>query len=181
VLYVGGGARIKGFNNMISALPKLLKRPGIRLICLGNYSKYEKITLDRIKKRAKGGSHLIVVGYVPDIRPYLRGTKLLLLPIEAPHFCRPAIEAGFFKKTFIVPSFNGLKDFVVHGNNCLTYDRDNSHNFIEVVSDLLDNQAKRNELEKMNWRMSQNFYKNSKQIKILMSYIFKSRYHLMKK
>ena len=37
ILYVGGGAKIKGLNEFAAALLKLLEPPGRRVICLGSY------------------------------------------------------------------------------------------------------------------------------------------------
>lgn len=161
LLYVGGGAAIKGFNNMIMALPALLKTPGRRIICLGEYSDGAKRTLERIRNDARPHATLTVVGLVPDIRPYLRGTKLLVLPLGNPHFCRPAIEAGLFGKTFVIPHFPALEDFVLNGENCATYDASTPDELIYRVDELLRKDDVRHRLERGNKRLAARFCSNT--------------------
>lgn len=138
LLYVGGGATIKGFDNMIAALPTLLKVPGRRIFCLGHYSKAALKMLERIREGAHPDAQLNIVGLVPDIRPYLRGTRLLVLPIGSPHFCRPAIEAGLFAKTFVIPDHEGLEGFSFDNINCKLYKKDDINQFIEIASKLIE-------------------------------------------
>lgn len=159
LLYVGGGARIKGFDYLAAALPQLLKRPGIRIICLGNYSYSARKTLDRIRKGTNTGAQLNIVGHVPDIRPYLRGTKLLLLPIESPHFCRPAIEAGLFSKTFIIPDHDGIEDFSVDKINCRKYIKGDTGKLIELTFNMLDSSSELFRLGQANMRFALKYQK----------------------
>lgn len=139
LLYVGGGATIKGFNNLIAALPALLNVPGRRIFCLGHYSEAAIKTLEKVRDDAHPDAQLNIIGLVPDIRPYLRGTELLLLPIDSPHFCRPAIEAGLFGKTFLIPDFPELAEFASNGVNCITYRADDPVDFLSKATYLLDN------------------------------------------
>lgn len=141
LLYVGGGATIKGFDNLVAALPALLEVPGRSIICLGHYGEAALKTLERIRGDALPDAHLNIIGLVPDIRPYLRGTKLLALPIASPHFCRPAIEAGLFGKTFVIPDFPEVGDFAKDGENCLMYQPSDSGDFISKVNQMLDERS----------------------------------------
>ncbi len=169
LLYIGGGARIKGFDIFLESLPTLLKRPGLRILCLGDYGKRDLQTLKKIIDSSKSSSKIVIVGHVLDIRPYLRGTKLLILPIRSPHFCRPAIEAGFFKKTFIIPAHLGLEDFVQNGVNCITFDESNGSAFASKILDLLDDSAKLKALGVANCKNSMNFIANEIEFDLLVS------------
>lgn len=157
LLYVGGGATIKGFDNLIAALPALLKVSGRRIICLGHYSEAAIKKLEQIRTNAQPDTSLDIVGFVPDIRPYLRGTKLLLLPIGSPHFCRPAIEAGLFGKSFVIPNFPELKDFALDGENCATYEASRSEEMKDRINDLLQQDDVRRRLEDGNRAVAEKF------------------------
>lgn len=160
LLYVGGGATIKGFDNLIAVLPELLRTPGRRIICLGHYSETARKTLKRIYGDAHPDTYLDVVGLVPDIRPYLRGTKLLLLPIGSPHFCRPAIEAGLFGKTFVIPNFAELGDFALNGKNCTTYEAARPIELKDRIDKLLQKDEVRHQLEDGNKQLAERFSSN---------------------
>lgn len=163
LLYVGGSATIKGFDNLISVLPELLRTPGRRIACLGHYSEAALKKLEQIRDKANPDAHLDIVGLVSDIRPYLRGTKLLLLTIGSPHFCRPAIEAGLFGKTFIAPNFPELSDFASDGENCVTYQPSDFGDFVSKVNQILDDQTLMMRLANNNKIMVENSTDTSKQ------------------
>jgi glycosyltransferase involved in cell wall biosynthesis len=156
LLYVGGGAPIKGFDEFVAALPRLLSYPGRRIVCLGSYDATAHKKLEQLGANARLDSELVIIGKVPDIRPYLRGTKLLLLPIGSPHFCRPAIEAGLFRKTFIIPNFAGLDDFANNGENCQMYDPGDAGALVALTEFLLAGKN-RAELESSNERVALEF------------------------
>lgn len=162
LLYVGGGATIKGFDNLIAALPALLTTPGRRVVCLGHYTEAALETLAQIRKDAHPDAHLDVVGLVRDVRPYLRGTKLLLLPIGSPHFCRPAIEAGLFGKTFVIPNFPELGEFALDGENCAIYDAARSEELKDRINNLLQQDDVRRRLEDGNRAVAETFCDTSK-------------------
>lgn len=163
LLYVGGGATIKGFDNLIAALPALLNVPGRRIVCLGHYSEAAIRTLEQIRGDGHPNAQLIIVGLVPDIRPYLRGTKLLLLPIGSPHFCRPAIEAGLFGKTFVIPNFPELGDFALDGENCATYAAARPDALKDRIDELLQKDDARRRLEDGNKQLAERFGVNQTQ------------------
>lgn len=168
ILYVGGGAPIKGFDNLTDALPHILKSPGRRVICLGHYNDTARSTLERIKADAPQNDQLVIVGLEKDIRPYLRGTRLLLLPIGNPHFCRPAIEAGLFRKTFLIPDLPSLEDFTTAGQNCEMYPVGDTQALLEAIDLVLDNCERRASLGHENWKLAQKFLpKNEEEIAFL--------------
>lgn len=162
LLYVGGSAKIKGFDNLIAALPELLSVPGRSIVCLGQYSEAAIKTLEQILSKAHPNAQLNIVGLVPDIRPYLRETKLLLLPIGSPHFCRPAIEAGLFKRAFVIPNFPELGDFALDGENCVTYRPLDIEDFVLKVSQLLNDPALMRRLGESNNALANKFINVSK-------------------
>jgi glycosyltransferase involved in cell wall biosynthesis len=160
LLYIGGDAGIKGFDFFKKALPALLQRPGIKILCLGHYATRSRQFIRSITENSVSGSKAVIVGHVSDIRPYLRGTKLLMLPITSPHFCRPAIEAGFFGKTFVIPEHSGLEDFVQNGVNCISFNLLSESSFVRAIHNLLDDPMKLNAMGAANLVNSKNFISN---------------------
>jgi glycosyltransferase involved in cell wall biosynthesis len=169
LLYIGGGAKIKGFDIFLKMLPTLLKRRDLRIVCLGEYGERELQSLENTISSSKSSSTVDVIGHVLDSRPYLRGTKLLLLPISRPHFCRPAIEAGFFEKTFIISAHSGLEDFVQDGVNCVAVNNLSGDAFASASLELLDDSAKLKSLAVENRRNSMKFIDNESEFESLIT------------
>lgn len=164
ILYVGGSSAIKGFTVFLSALPFFLSDRSIRIVCLGKYEGAELKALEYEKDKRHPSGVLDIVGLVADIRPYLRGTKLLVLPIGNAHFCRPAIEAGFFGKTFVISRLDGLEDFVFDGTNCLAFEAGSVADFVAKTQLLLKDIELRERLEAGNRRNSVKFQRSEDEI-----------------
>jgi len=160
LLYVGGDAKIKGFDGFLAVLPNLLTRPNIKILCLGEYSPKARKKIDTIKKSITSNSELLMIGHVSDVRPFLRGTRLLLLPVGSPHFCRPAIEAGLFSKTFVISDFDQMNDFAMSGKNCLSYNNFEPNGLVEAVFKIIDNDFLRRKLEFENRLVAQSYIRS---------------------
>jgi glycosyltransferase involved in cell wall biosynthesis len=147
-IYVGGESKLKGIDHILKLFEDISHSKRIKIIMLGVYtdSFINKVSL--INSNAlHNGSELIVGGYVTNIQTYLADSKVLLMPIAAPHFCRPAIEAGFCNRTFIVPDYEELSEFVLPEYNSLTYTIGSFQDFKDKFIYLLDNPKARQILE----------------------------------
>ena len=164
LLYVGGGSRVKGFDGFIAALPFFLETPGRKVVCLGSYNQQALDKLERIKNAAHSKSSLQIDGQVSDIRPYIRGTKLLLLPIGSPHFCRPAVEAGLFSKPFVIPNYPSLNEFANDGGNCKKYHVGDTQGLVHLVNDLLDDELLLNSLGQGNLQLATRFQVSNQEV-----------------
>lgn len=164
VLYVGGSSKIKGFEILMLAAPQLLLRPNLKIICLGLYSSGAQEALESLNASAHPTSTLNVIGHVEDIRPYLKGALVVLLPIKSPHFCRPAIEAGLLQKTFVISKLTGLEDFANDGLNCLAFQSDNISDLVSKVTLLIDDGKLRARLEDANYLNSRLFLQSPSDI-----------------
>jgi glycosyltransferase involved in cell wall biosynthesis len=167
LLYVGGDAGIKGFDLLKKALPMLLERHELKIICLGHYAARSYRFLSDINESVRSTSKVVIAGHVSDIRPYLRGAKLLILPISSPHFCRPAIEAGFFQKTFVIPEHSGLEDFVQSGVNCMSFNLSSEGAFVSTILNLLDDQVKLKAMGVANRENSSKFISSEQEYDLL--------------
>lgn len=146
LLYVGGGSKIKGFDNFLAIASCLLKKPNLTIICVGIYSKKHLIRLRGMAKDANPSSRLIIRGFVNNMKPFFKGTKVLVLPLSSPHFCRPAIECGFYSKPFVISRFTSLNEFALHGYNCVKPLTNSPANFCKCINTLLNNQQLREHL-----------------------------------
>lgn len=119
IVYLGGGSRIKGFNWLCKFFSSLRVSKKVRIAMLGNYSKKDLRELYKSLKGAKD-VEVDVIGHVSDAAPYLNNSKLLLLPIQAPHFCRPAVEAALLNRTFAVTDLDEISSFADE-ENCVRF------------------------------------------------------------
>lgn len=172
-IYVGGGNEIKGFSFLIESFKKMSKNNDINILMLGYYSKNDIRNIERINNQVNTKSRLHVIGVVDSCSEYYVKAKFLILPIVAPHFCRPAIEAGLLKKTFLIPLHEGLTDFAIANFNCKVYENRNIDSFIKEFMSLIQNKQLLNQLEENNYILSLDFKQKSKDnLSILLKRIF---------
>lgn len=164
-LYLGGDQRIKGFAEFVLFVKSLNSESLVKIAVAGHISDKNK---EKLIECNKGGFvEIDYIGQLDSVYNYILKSKVLLLPIVAPHFCRPAIESGLCKRTFLIKSHKGLDDFVVNEVNCLTYSslEDMKNKFIEIISD--DNL--RDRLSIANYSLAASFLddNNEKSIELL--------------
>jgi len=154
-IYVGGGGRIKGFGDFVEFIKRLGSIGIFRIVALGYYDEDQ---LKLIRDASRAGpffSDVNVVGLVSNPLDYIANAKVLLLPIASPHFCRPAIEAGFFHSTFLIKNHVGISDFAEPGVNCLAYSTIDE--MIDIAIQLINSERLRFPLEHGNYVMSKFF------------------------
>ena len=153
LLYVGGDQKIKGFDFLIRFIENYRGDKVLSLCLLGDYSELSKEKVNRICSKS---ICIKFVGSVNNIGPYLRASKVLLLPITKLHFCRPAIEAGLQGKTFVYPEFSDNDDFSSF-LNCAKYKADSLNSFIQVILKVVNDSEYRNYLEINNKKFCNEF------------------------
>lgn len=133
VLYSGGDLSIKGFDNLLKILAsyegKSLKGT-TKFVLLGNYNDESLRMIDRYNSDSV---EIEVVGLVSNIEHYIVRSRLVILPIQHPHFCRVAIECGILKRTFVIHHSMRHLEFV-NDSNCLLIS--DWANFSEYMSEL---------------------------------------------
>ncbi len=122
LLYVGGDSRLKGFFEVLEFVKEASKEKSFSIAMLGKYSSDSQVLINSVNQEIKkSGVKIVYIGFVDYIYPYLIMSKVLLLPIQSPHFCGPAIEAGICKVPFLIPDFEGELDFAIDEFNCFRY------------------------------------------------------------
>lgn len=158
LLFVGGGARNKGFPFLLQFILALGARRSITVALLGNLDAQQKELIDQANRAlSSSNSRIIAFGFVPDVTSFLAVSRVLLLPITAPHFCRPAIEAGLAGRTFIVSEFETLNDFAIADLNCLMRPSGDLAAWMEACERLLDDRSLRGRLAEANLRSATRF------------------------
>jgi glycosyltransferase involved in cell wall biosynthesis len=133
ILYAGGGAKIKGIEVLIDAIPFINKDIQVNLV--GSFPKLKAMGI--LKKLAyklrypsayKLQSDLIeiskfenvnILGALPTITKILQESTLLISPFTVPHFSRPIIEAFAYGKPVIASDVVGMNEIVDNNINGL--------------------------------------------------------------
>jgi hypothetical protein len=139
-VFVGGDRGIKGFSTVVRAYLNVARAARFRLLIVGHMRARSKLLVGWLNRRlASNGSVVHLIGHQPSIYGALLNAKVLLHPMRAPHFARPAIEAGLINRTFIVPAFSEIDDYAIDGFNCLTYD--DFHSLVRLLISVADGQV----------------------------------------
>ncbi|NMM11432.1 MAG: glycosyltransferase family 4 protein [Polaromonas sp.] len=124
-VYLGGMARIKGFEQLVESLEYLDEN--IRIFFLGGESEYashglkrlvrqnldpfflkNKRLIDKLKKSGK----IIHVGLVDDVFYYYENSIAAICPFSKPHASLPILEAFSVGKPVIVSDVKGMEELV---------------------------------------------------------------------
>tara|TARA_B110000196_G_scaffold319212_1_gene336570 strand:- start:8256 stop:9344 length:1089 start_codon:yes stop_codon:yes gene_type:complete len=154
--FVGGDQFIKGFDFLLEFFEKYSESKMINILLLGYYSEKSIIRIRRLNEGSAIGSKLSLVGQVPDCNSYLLNSKILLLPIMSAHFCRPAIEAGLLKKTFLITELDGISDFSEFDYNCKSFRKGSLEHFSSQFFCMIDT-LDLSDLENRNYENSLSF------------------------
>lgn len=153
ILYIGGDQKIKGFWNLIQILEAVEKfKIPVKVCLLGDISNKNMNLL--ISKKFQY-INCEMVGFVENVFVYIAQSNFLLLPIESPHFLRPAIEAGILKKPFIIKRLENIESFAIDRFNCLMYDT--IFDAAEAILFLINSPSDKLELGKNNYFISREF------------------------
>ena len=121
LLYFGGTQKIKGYGTLIEFVQEYSKKSKIVVAMLGGISNKEKLEIEKINESLQNDSRILPLGFISDTTPIIDESKIIFLPITDSHFCRPAIEAGLRRKTFIIRDLGSLSDFAIAEKNCTTF------------------------------------------------------------
>ena len=158
ILYVGGDSGLKGFPMVLKLFCAIASRRKVQFALLGSYSRQALIEIKKINQDfEKTGAKLHVFGLVENIYEFLFASRLLVMPIDELHFCRPAIEAGLCGRTFIMPQFSDTDEFAIDGHNCKMYQPGSVLDLLSKTLTLLDNESLREQLENNNKNNSLSF------------------------
>ncbi len=128
-VYVGGEARIKGFEQFVKSLIYL--NDDIRIFFLGNEVNYNNTPLKRLlrgfvdpfalkheklQKELKASSNIIHVGLTDNLFSYFNICRFLISPFSKPHASLPVLEAFSCGLPVIVSDVVGMDEHVNKNN-----------------------------------------------------------------
>lgn len=154
VLYLGGNAKIKGFQTAVNCLPYLDN--GIIVQFAGNYNSWKKSNslkesiINVIKTTFYKSTYLPlikllkaknaeVLGLLKNPYPYIDTCDILITPFSVEHFSRPAMEAFSYGKPVIGSNVEGMDEIIDHEVNGLLIEKNNPKALAEAINYLSAN------------------------------------------
>ena len=154
VLYLGGMAKIKGFETVVSCMRYLA--PGIKIQFAGGTSRLHsdqgikgfmknilKKTLFRGKYKLLEKIHRApnaeLLGFLTEPLKFIDACDILITPFKVDHFSRPAMEAFAYGKPVIGSNIEGMAEIIDHEVNGLLVERDNPKALAEAINELCKN------------------------------------------
>lgn len=154
VLYLGGMARIKGYEVTVDCLKYLNKNVSIQFAgSMGRLSgggslrawfrDFIKLTVFSEKyrplKKIFASRNAEVIGMLTDPLKVIDASDILITPFKIEHFSRPAIEAFAYGKPVIGSDVEGMDEIIDHGVNGLLVERNNARALAEAINYLCEN------------------------------------------
>ncbi|MHC0447286.1 glycosyltransferase [Flavobacterium sp. 3-218] len=144
-LYMGGMQRIKGFEQLVQALPYL--NENVRIYFLGGDfrfpdNKFKRFVLffdpymwriNSLIKSLNKSKHIIKIGLVDNIFDYYANSLSLVSPFSKPHAALPVLESFSVGKPVIVSDIIGM-DELVDLNNGLFFRNGNGKELASAIN-----------------------------------------------
>lgn len=145
-VYVGGDARIKGFEQLVNALEYL--DDNIRIFFLGGSNTYSNNLIKRfirkiidpfaqkhtdLHQKLKLSNKIIYVGLTDQVFSYYNKSSFLISPFSKPHACLPVLEAFSCKLPVIVSNVEGM-DEIVDSSNGLFFKNNNPKSLAKQIN-----------------------------------------------
>jgi len=117
-IFVGRLVRDKGINELISAFLKLKSTSkNLKLLLVGPFENdLDPLNPETIKVIYECND-IIIVGFQPDIRPYLAISDALVFPSYREGFPNVVLQAGAMSLPCIVTDINGSNEIIIEGHN----------------------------------------------------------------
>jgi glycosyltransferase involved in cell wall biosynthesis len=189
VLYVGGINELKGIDIAIKALSLLdnqvslivagadsglVKEKGLRGLIL-KVKKGKIINFSKsIKKRIKENNlekNVFIIGVQTEMVTAYSACDLLIFPMKKPHQARPAFEVGVQKKPVVISDFPNIREFVVNGENGVTFEPNNPNSLSKVIQDLMNNPELLKQYGNRNYEYTMKYHTEGYAIKELINKI----------
>lgn len=157
-LYVGGVSPMKGFDLAVEAVLKC-KQPVELLVAGMGFEEAQKVASKSLRDYAirmqnelagDTSGRIVMLGVQKDMSACYAACDVLLFPMRSPHQARPAFEAGYFGKPFIISDFENIREFVVDGENGYVVPPENAVAIAEKLDDLATHPEKARQLGEAN-------------------------------
>lgn len=140
VVSVGRFVPFKGYDTLIEAAASVRRtEPQLHWVLVGDGEQRESL-LEQCVSRGLS-SHVHVVGWKDDVRPWLALGDLFVLPSLAEHFGRVIVEAMAMGKPVVATDAGGVPEIVAHGETGLLVPPGDAGRLAEAVLHLLHHRA----------------------------------------
>ena len=147
-VYLGGMARIKGFEQLVESLDYL--NEDVRIFFLGGESEYANNGLKRLVRqnldpfflknkrlieKLKKSEKIIYVGLIDDVFYYYESSIAAICPFSKPHASLPILEAFSVGKPVIVSDVTGM-DELVDSTNGVFFKNSNPRSLANKINEM---------------------------------------------
>ena len=147
-VYLGGMARIKGFEQLVESLEYL--NEDVRIYFLGGPSEYSDSRVKRLVrksldpfyeknkiliKKLKKSEKIIYIGLVDNVFDYYENSIAVICPFSKPHASLPILEAYSVGKPVIVSDVRGM-DELVDGSNGIFFKNSDPESLASKVNEM---------------------------------------------
>lgn len=178
ILYMGGSAKIKGFDTMLEAMSYLDDSYCVLIVGDLNLCMYSRKNallhfyninhfnyLNKTRKLLAGlksDKRVNLMGYQNDISALMCAADVIVFPSKYAHQPRPCIEAGMYGKPVILSDFEATEEFFKDKYNALTFIPDSGKDLADKIRMLRENENLHMTIGENNYQMSireHDFYK----------------------
>lgn len=137
-IYIGRIVKDKGINELLYATKKLIeKKHEVKILLLGNFEDQLDPIDTKLKQFAYESDNVLLLGYQPDVRPYLKLADVLVHPSYREGFPNVVLQAGAFNLPCIVTDINGSNEIIINKQNGLIIPVGDPESLYEAMDNLL--------------------------------------------
>lgn len=148
----------KGIDTALKALSLLPQETKEKIIWYIAGSGEERENLEKFSDRLKIKNLIRFLGFVPDVKKFLHGADIFLLPSKNEAFPYVVLEAGFAKLPIIATSVGGISEIIHDMQNGILIHRNNPKEIAEAIMYLLDHSNKTKEFGREIKKTVTNFF-----------------------
>lgn len=131
-IFVGRLVKDKGINELIHSFLKIQKDFDCSLIVLGDLEQVNMISLES-KNEILTNSNIKYIGYVDDIRPYLKASDAFVFPSYREGFPNVLLQASSMCLPSIVTNISGSNEIIIDKRSGLIISKENAHELYEAM------------------------------------------------
>ncbi|MBT5954897.1 glycosyltransferase family 4 protein [bacterium] len=139
--YVGRLVEDKGVNELILAFKEISRfNKSIKLLLLGSFEETLCPLSSFSIQEIKTNSGIVCTGFVDDIRPYLRMTKVFVFPTYREGFPNSLLQAALMGIPCITTNINGCNEIILNDYNGIIIPKKNMVCLLNAIEILFKNQ-----------------------------------------
>ena len=152
--FVGRLVKDKGINELVQAFIEInTKYQNTKMLLVGPFEQELDPVSAETEKYIQEHPNIILVGFQPDVRPYLAISDIFVFPSYREGFPNVVMQAGAMELPCIVTDINGCNEIIEDGTNGLIIPSKNKEQLQEKMKLLIEDTGLRNHLKKNTRKM----------------------------